>query len=156
MQNKIKVKYTNPDAKKFGLRYAYKGDAGFDLYAVLPEDKIKDGLTIYPSDRVLIPSGVKLQLPDEYWATIVHRSSTESKLRLRVIGATIDCGFRGDLFINVHNYNTYPIVVHHGDRLAQVILHRVNQFEFEEVDELDSSDRGEKGFGSSGRGVVNA
>jgi dUTP pyrophosphatase len=94
-----------------------------------------------------------MQLPEGYWCLITHRSSTENKLRLRIINGVIDTGYRGAIFTQVHNTNTFPITINHGDRLSQMVLHEVivPKFHFlEDNEELDESVRGENGFGSSG------
>jgi dUTP pyrophosphatase len=152
MGPKVKLKFTSQEAKRWGLpKYAYEGDAGFDLRVVLPEDQIKDGLTIFPGERVLISCGIAIQMEKGWWARITHRSSTEKKLRLRVVEGTIDEGYTGEIFTQVHNPNTFSLNIKHGDRLAQMIFHRLHQAEFEEVDELGTTDRGANGFGSSGK-----
>lgn len=147
----IKIKFVNNDAKEFGLpMYAYQSDAGCDLRVILKPDEIKTGLTIFPNERVLLSCGFKMRIEDGWWARITHRSSTERRLRLRVVEGTIDTGYLGEIFTQVHNPNTFPLTIHHGDRIAQMIFHKVHQANFEEVDDLGTTDRGSNGFGSSG------
>lgn len=148
----IQLKFLNEEAKKFGVpHYRYTGDAGTDLYVVLNEEDRAHGLTVHPGERVLVPTGVAIALPEGYWGRITHRSSTERRLRLRVVEGTIDQGFRGALFAQIANAESWPIKVEHGDRIAQLIIHRVIQGEFQEVTELPSSDRDTRGFGSTGK-----
>lgn len=155
MQNpEVKVFFADPAAKSFGLpKYRYQGDAGIDLHAILDSDDRALGKMIYPGERVLFNSGLRLGLPEGYWGRIVHRSSTERRHRLRVIEGTIDTGFLGPIFTQVANDNSFPIAVSHGDRLAQFILMPLIQGDFQEVDlaGLGTTDRNAKGFGSSGR-----
>jgi dUTP pyrophosphatase len=147
-----KVKFLDPEAKRFGLPlFAYEGDAGADLRVILPKDQRETGVTIYPGDRILLSCGIALDIAPGYWGRLTHRSSTERRLRLRVVEGTIDNGFKGELFTQVHNPNTFPINISHGDRIAQIIFHKLNQMVFEEVNELAQSDRGTNGFGSSGK-----
>lgn len=153
MGPKVKIKFLSEEAKKFGLpSYAYKGDAGFDLRVVLKDGELKDGFTtIYPGDRALLSCGIALKMEEGYWGRITHRSSTERRLRLRVVEGTIDNGFTGELFTQVHNPNTFPIEIKHGDRIAQLIFQKLEQAVFEETDDLGTTDRGVNGFGSSGK-----
>ena len=147
----VKVQFVDPEARKFGLpKYAYSSDAGVDLVTVLPIDERQHGRTVYPGERALLPTGIRIEMPDEYWGSIQHRSSTEKKFRLRVVQGTIDPNYRGDIYIHVHNPNTYPITIHHGDRIAQLIFIKRTFMNFEEVDKLSESERGTNGFGSSG------
>jgi dUTP pyrophosphatase len=147
-----RVKFLDPEAKKFGLPgSAYYGDAGVDLRVILSPEQRETGVTIYPGDRMLLSCGIALDIAKGYWGRITHRSSTERRLRLRVVEGTIDQEFKGELFTQVHNPNTFPIVVSHGDRIAQLIFHKLNPMTFVETEELLSSERGTKGFGSSGK-----
>lgn len=156
----VKVQFLNEEARSFGLpKYAYSNDAGVDLYTVLSPEQRKDGLTIFPNERALLPTGIRIEIPDAYWGSIQHRSSTEKRFRLRVVQGTIDPGYRGDLYVQVANENSFPITIHHGDRIGQLILIRRVHMQFVEVPELTDSNRGQKGFGSSGHrtqiGAVN-
>lgn len=147
----VKVQFIDPEARKFGLpSYSYVNDAGVDLTTVLPEDLRKSGLTVFPNERALLPTGIRIEMSDEFWGSIQHRSSTEKKFRLRVVQGTIDPNYRGDIYIQVANENTFPITVHHGDRIAQLIFIERTFMKFVEVEELSKSERGVRGFGSSG------
>ncbi len=146
----LKIEFTDEDAKSFGLKMAYQGDAGMDLRIILDKKNREAGYTLYPGDRQLFSTGFKMELPEGFWARITHRSSTENKLRLRVIEGTIDQGYRGDLFVQVHNPNTFPLTIKHGDRLAQMIIHEIIVPDIEVVGSLSESTRGANGFGSSG------
>lgn len=150
----VGVKFINKEAEKLGLPcYRYSGDAGADLHVCLDDEDREIGhKTIFPNERVKLPTGVHIELPEGYWGRITHRSSTEKRLRLRVVEGTIDNGYVGPLFVQVHNPNTYPIEVRHGDRLAQLILCPVIQAEFVAKDTLKTTDRNDKGFGSTGSG----
>jgi dUTP pyrophosphatase len=146
------LKYLDPEAEAIGVpRNAYESDAGMDLHCILkPEDR-EHGLTILPGTKVKLPTGIAIALPHTHWARITHRSSTEAKLHLRVVDGTIDGGYRGALYVQVNNPNTWPVTVHHKSRIAQLICHRIHRPVWQVVDELPNSDRGTSGFGSSGR-----
>lgn len=148
---KVKVLFVDEEAKRLGLPYyRHEGDAGVDLHVILGEDDRESGLTIFPGERKLLDTGMHIELPFGYWARITHRSSTERKWRLRVVEGTIDQGYRGRLFTQVSNDNTFPIKIDHGARIAQLILMPIVMAKFVEVDELEGSGRGTKGFGSTG------
>lgn len=150
MKVEVGIKLIHEDAKL--PQHQHVGDAGADLYVYLDEKDRKEGLTVFPGERELIATGLQLKLPEGYWARITHRSSTERRLRLRVVEGTIDNGYTGPLFVQVHNGNTYPINVQHGDRLAQLILCPIIQGNFHSITELPNTDRGANGFGSTGGG----
>jgi dUTP pyrophosphatase len=127
---------------------------------IIPDEKhvvqLKHGVvTIYPGERHLIPTGIKLEIPEGYWASIEARSST-SKQSLIVPKGVIDEGYRGELFAQILNVGTKPVFINHGDRLIQLILHKriIKDFDIIEVDELSASERGETGFGSSGQSSI--
>jgi dUTP pyrophosphatase len=123
--------------------YGYPGDAGMDL-AVVNE------WVIAPGASIDLPTGLKVQLPEGVWGRITGRSSTLRKRGLFVNEGVIDQGYRGELFIYVTNRNGHDIHIEHGTRLAQLILAPVLRAEIVEVSEVASSDRGAKGFGSTG------
>lgn len=152
--NFIDVQYTDDEygaaAKKLGLiKHAYAGDAGIDLPTILPISDREKGLTIFPGDRIMLQTGLRMAFPKGYWGRIIHRSSTEKAYRLRVIEGVID-DYRGPLLVQVHNMNSFPIQVLHGQRMAQLILAKTASFNAREVDNLPPSERGTNGFGSSG------
>lgn len=150
----LKVKRTE-EAKEFPLiSIAKDGDVGMDLPAVLPStDRFYIGsITINPGERGVIPTGISLEIPNGYWASIEARSSTSKKM-LIVPKGVIDEGYRGELFAVLLNVGSAPVTIEHGDRYVQLILHKrhVADFIIEEVDELSKSERGDTGFGSSGQ-----
>ena len=171
-------------AKEFELLHIAKaGDVGLDIPVALPykenyeaevenyimnckdwdEDpdeitisEIKHGcVTINPGERYLVPTDIRIEIPEGYWASIEARSST-SKQSLIVPKGVIDEGYRGELFAQIINVGKSPVKIHHGDRLIQLIMHErvVKDFDIVEVDELSESERGETGFGSSGQSAT--
>lgn len=154
VDNYIDVQYTDDEygiaSKKLGLiKHAYDGDAGIDLPTILPVSDREHGLTIFPGERVMLQTGLRMAFPKGYWGRIIHRSSTEKKYRLRVIEGVID-DYRGPLLVQVNNMNSFPITVQHGQRMAQLILAKTASFKAREVTTLPPSERGTNGFGSSG------
>lgn len=152
----IKIKFTEDEygdeAKKLGLpKYAYNDDAGFDLPTILLKKEQQQKFRIFPGDKVMLHTGLKLEFPKGYWGRIIHRSSTEQRHRLRIIEGVIDEGYRGEMLVQVHNLNTFPLDIEHGQKLAQLILCQTCNFTIEETDKLSESARGSSGFGSSGK-----
>lgn len=144
----LKIKRSE-DAKRFPLlKIAKDGDVGFDLPACLPNGSI----TINPRSRGVIPTGIYLEIPEGYWASIEARSST-SKSMLICPKGVIDEGYRGELFAVLLNVGDNPVTIEDGDRYVQLILHErvVKDIVIEEVDDLTPSERGASGFGSTGR-----
>ena len=125
--------------------YAYKGDAGVDLYAA------QDSL-LKPMERALISTGVRIAIPEGYEAQIRPRSGLALNHGISMVNApgTIDSAFRGELKVILINFGDKEFNVRRGDRIAQMILNKVERFDFEEVPKLDTTERNEKGYGSTG------
>lgn len=127
--------------------YARGGDAGADLITRID-------VTIAPGERKLVPTGISLALPEGYAAFIHPRSGLAIKHGVTIVNApgTVDAGFRGELQIILINHDLAATVTFsRGERIAQLIIQRVERAEFVEVKELPGSDRGTNGFGSTGR-----
>lgn len=124
----------------------HEGDCGWDLSAMYD-------IVIQPLGMVDIAINCRLQLPDSYWAEIKARSSI-AKRGLQVDAGTIDNGYRGPLFVVLRNTKPNSLVeVKAGERVAQLVFHRLHELWDEEVEEIDTrgSSRGESAFGSTGR-----
>ena len=126
--------------------YAHPGDAGADLVT-------RVDVVIPPQGRVTVPTGVAIALPDGYAAFVHPRSGLASRHGLTIVNApgTVDAGYRGEIAVTLLNTDvTEPIELHRGDRVAQLVVQRVERARFVEVERLPGSHRGEGGFGSSG------
>jgi len=141
MPDSIRFIKLSPNAQAPAPQYA--GDAGCDLY-------VSETTTIEPNCFADIPCGIAMLLPRGMWARITGRSSTIRKKKLLVIEGIIDNGYTGPLFCAVWNMSDQPVVVSAGDRVAQLIPHRLNPVDWEEASILPETERGSKGFGSSG------
>lgn len=127
-------------------RYAKPGDAGADL--VTTTDAV-----IAPGERVVLGTGIAIALPVGYAAFVHPRSGLAARAGLSLVNApgTIDAGYRGEIKVCLINHDPKePIKLVRGDRIAQLIVQRVEQAEFVEVGELDDSERGDGGYGSTG------
>lgn len=139
---------------------AHDSDAAFDLYADIqdtfkPFGSTEDvkGIKVMPGQTVKVHTGFSTEIPIGYWGAIYARSGLATKQGLRPANcvAVIDAEYRGEWLIPLHNDSSDVQIIHHGDRIAQFMLAPVIETSFEEVSELSSSDRGEGGFGSSGK-----
>lgn len=126
--------------------YAHPGDAGADLVST-------ESLRLEPGQRALIPTGVRIALPDGYAAFVVPRSGLAAKHGITIVNSpgTVDAGYRGEIKVSL--LNTDPVEafdIAQGDRIAQLIVMPVTRARFIPVDELPDSARGSGGFGSTG------
>ena len=126
--------------------YAHPGDAGADLVTAVD-------LTLAPGERALVPTGVALALPHGYVGLVHPRSGLASRHGLSIVNApgTVDAGYRGEVSVLLVNLDPRePIVLRRGDRIAQLVIQRVERARFVEVDALPDSSRGAGGYGSTG------
>ncbi len=126
--------------------YSHPGDAGADL--VSAED-----VEIAPGERALIGTGVAIALPDGYVGLVHPRSGLAARLGVTVLNApgTIDAGYRGEIKVNLINHDRVSSAkISRGDRIAQLVVQRVERAHFIDVDELPDSSRGAGGHGSTG------
>ncbi|MEM5529624.1 dUTP diphosphatase [Gammaproteobacteria bacterium AS21] len=149
--NKLQVKILDPRiGDQYPLpSYATPGSAGLDLRACLD-----DKLVIKPGETHLIPTGMAIHIADPaLCAMILPRSGLGHKhgIVLGNLVGLIDSDYQGQLFVSVWNRGDTTFTMEPGERMAQLVLVPVVQASFDIVDEFDSSDRGEGGFGSSGR-----
>jgi dUTP pyrophosphatase len=127
--------------------YAHPGDAGLDLVTAV-------AAVVLPGERVLLPTGVAIALPDGYAAFVHPRSGLAVRYGVSLVNApgTIDAGYRGEISVSVVNLDPRdPVTFDRGDRIAQLVVQRVEHAVLHEVESLPGSDRGAGGFGSSGR-----
>ncbi|HEU4669057.1 MAG TPA: dUTP diphosphatase [Arthrobacter sp.] len=126
--------------------YAHPGDAGADLRA-------REDVVLQPGERKLVPTGVAIALPEGYAALIHPRSGLATKHGLTIVNApgTVDAGYRGEIAVTLLNTDaTQSIELRRGDRIAQMVIQRVEYAQFIPVNELSGSVRGTGGFGSTG------
>jgi len=127
---------------------ATSGSAGYDLCAAIEHD-----LVLKPGDRVLVPTGYRFAIPPGYEGQIRPRSGLALSHGILVPNApgTIDSDYRGELRVILLNIGANPWSIRRGDRIAQLVIAPVTNVEFHECDHLEATDRGERGFGHSGR-----
>lgn len=140
----VKIKRLDPELPL--PRYANPGDAGLDLYSAVD-------VVIEPMRRVMIPTGVAIALPEGCAGFVQPRSGLAAKKGLSIVNTPglVDSGYRGELKVIAINTDTdEPITIARGERVAQLVVQRVPAVELVEVNELDATERGEGGFGSTG------
>ena len=128
--------------------YATVNSAGMDLKADITEP-----VTLGPLERALIPTGLYIALPEGTEAQVRPRSGLAAKHGISVLNSpgTIDADYRGEVKVILVNLSNEPFVVNPGERIAQMVVARYEQVEWDEVEVLDETERGEGGFGSTGR-----
>ena len=133
--------------------YSTEYSAGMDLRANLKDDEGNDEIiSIAPGERVLIPTGLYIQLPYGYEAQIRPRSGLALKYGITVLNTpgTIDADYRGEIKVCLINLSNDTFDVHHGDRIAQIVFAQVEQVLLTEVFKLKDTKRGDGGFGHTG------
>lgn len=128
---------------------ATSGSAGYDLYACIEEE-----VTVLPGEHVLIPTGIAIQLPDSGYAAMVYaRSGLAIKHGLGLLNGVgvIDSDYTGEIKVGLINQGHEPYTISQNERIAQLIIHNVVCPELCEVESLGETERGEGGFGSTGR-----
>lgn len=138
---KLKVKKLHPDAKL--PTRAHHDDAGLDVYC-------RESVTMPPHATMKIPTGIAYEVPDGYCVFAWDKGSVGSK-GIKTLGGVLDSGYRGELFIPMHNLNNEPYTFEAGHKIAQMVIQKVELWEVEEADELSETLRGQGAFGSTGK-----
>jgi len=131
---------------------ATQHSAGMDLRASLEKDNRADGISLGPGERRLIPTGLKIDIPNGYEGQIRPRSGLALKNGISILNSpgTIDSDYRGEVGIILINLGQKEFQIGHGDRIAQLVICKVESVSIVEVDTLPSTMRNEGGFGSTG------
>lgn len=128
--------------------YATVGSAGLDLRAFIPEP-----ILLEPFERVAVPTGLFIALPEGFEAQLRPRSGLALKSGITLLNTpgTIDADYRGEIKVILTNLSKEPFLIQSGERICQMVIARYEQVEWQEVDVLDETDRGVGGFGHTGR-----
>ena len=128
--------------------YKTIGSSGMDLMALTDKS-----ITILPKKSYLVPTGMSVAIPKNYEIQIRPRSGLAAKNNISVLNTpgTIDSDYRGEIKIILFNHGSNEFLINNGDRIAQIVLMPIHKIDFEEVDNLPDTVRGEGGFGSTGR-----
>ena len=144
MTVKVRVKRLTPDAKI--PKAAKAGDVAFDLYSTIDYE-------LRPRERFAVPTGIAVEIPPGYEGQVRPRSGLALKEGVTVLNTpgTVDSGYRGEIKTIMINHNEESFMVTKGMRISQLAIRPVPEVEFIEVEELSDTERGEGGFGSTGR-----
>lgn len=126
--------------------YAHPGDAGADVVTAVDVD-------LRPGQRVVVPTGIAIALPDGYVALVHPRSGLAARCGITIVNApgTVDAGYRGELKVVLANLDPrQEVSLSRGDRIAQLVFQQIERARFVEVEHLPGSDRGDGGYGSTG------
>jgi dUTP pyrophosphatase len=138
----IRIKKLHPDA--IIPKYAYLGDAGMDLY-------INEPVELEPGERKSIPLGIAIEIPEGYVGLIWDKSGLSHKYGIKSFGGVIDSGYRGEIHAGVMNLSDKYFKFEKGHKIAQILIQKIEQVDFEEVSDLSDSSRGQGGLGSTGK-----
>lgn len=145
----IKVKRISDEFSDIELpSYATEGSAGMDIRAA-----IKDEVVLQPGKVVLVPTNISVEIPTGYEIQVRPRSGLAANHSIGVLNSpgTIDSDYRGEVKIIMMNFGDEPFVIHRGDRIAQLVVSKVYKAKVIETNNLNSSQRGEGGFGHTGK-----
>lgn len=142
----VKIKVVNTGSQPLPA-YATSQSAGMDLRA-----NISESVTLHPMERKLIPTGLHMALPQSYEAQVRPRSGLALKHGITVLNSpgTIDADYRGEIMVLLINLSNEDFIINDGERIAQMIIARHETAEWETVEVLDSTERGEGGYGHTG------
>ncbi|HEX2315879.1 MAG TPA: dUTP diphosphatase [Thermomonospora sp.] len=146
MTNKVDVLIRRLDEGLPPPSYAHPGDAGADLVTAVDVE-------LAPGERAVVPTGIAIALPDGYAAFVHPRSGLGARFGVTIVNApgTVDAGYRGEIKVTLLNTDPrHPVRLRRGDRIAQLVVQRVERAVFHEVSALPGSARGADGFGSTG------
>ena len=150
----LKIKKLNEDAVI--PKYAHEGDAGFDLSAIVLErdcmGKMTDTVNIAPGEKYIAKTGLAFAVPNGYELQVRPRSGLAYKHGITVINSpgTVDSGYRGEVMVILLNTGKNSFEIKSGDRIAQAVINKLPTVSIREVEDLDETERGEGGFGSTG------
>jgi len=137
----LQVKLLHKDAKT--PVFAHDTDAGMDLFSV-------EEVTVEPGQRVQVATGLAFAVPEGYVGLIWDKSGISHKAGLKTLGGVVDAGYRGEVFIGLVNTSDIAHTFTVGDKLAQMLIQKVEHPSVQEVATLDTTQRGDGGFGSTG------
>ena len=144
------VKIYIENCSKYELpKYAHPGDSGMDIRA-----NIEESVTLKPLERYIFPTGIKVNIPEGFEIQVRSRSGLAAKRGIAVLNSpgTIDQGFKGEIGVILVNLSNEPQIIDPGERIAQLVVARVEKAELEEIDNVpEDTERGSGAYGSSGR-----
>ena len=138
----LKIKKLHPNAVV--PKYAKQGDAGMDLYSV-------EDYSVPPGMTCKVKTGIAVELPHGYVSLIWDKSGLATSHSIKTIGGVLDSGYRGEYIIGIINLGKKDYLIEKGDKVAQLLIQKIEHPTIKIVDQLSNSERGDNGFGSTGK-----
>jgi len=138
---KIQIKKMHPDAKNPSFSLA--GDAGMDLSSI-------QDLVLKPGERVSCPTGIAIKIPEGYAGLIWDKGGPSHKFGVKTLGGVFDSNYTGEYLIGLVNLGQQDYIIEKGQKIAQVLIQKIEAPEIEEVEELEETNRNDGKFGSTG------
>lgn len=138
---KIQIKKLHPDTKI--PKFALEGDAGMDLYSV-------EDIILKPGERISCPTGIAIKIPQGYVGLIWDKGGPSHKFGIKTLGGVFDSNYTGEYLIGLVNLSQEDYKIEKGQKIAQVLIQKIEIPEIEEIDELEETNRGDGAFGSTG------
>ena len=140
----MKLRIKKLDSSIISPNYVHEGDAAFDLRA-------GEEIVIKPGEKSIIGTKLIISIPKDYVGLIWDRSGLAAKNEITVLGGVIDSGYRGESIFGVINLGQEPYTIEKGHKVVQMLIQKIEKVDIVESDSLSETDRGEKGFGSTGK-----
>lgn len=140
----MQIKFKKLDSRAISPNYAHTFDAGMDLFCL-------ENISISPSERVQVNTGIAMQIPEGYVGLIWDKSGISHKGGLKTLGGVVDSEYRGEIKIGIINLSNEVYNFEAGQKVAQMLIQKVEQVELMESKELSETVRGEGAFGSTGK-----
>ena len=140
----MKVKILKEDPEVKSPNYANPGDAGMDFYSA-------ESVVIKVNERKVVKTGIKMAIPEGYVGLIWDKSGLAAKKGVKTMAGVIDAGYRGEVGVVLHNLGQEDFEIEKNMKIAQMLIQPIHSPDVEEVNDLDETQRGEGGFGSTGK-----
>lgn len=137
----LQVQKLHPDAKL--PSFAHDTDAGMDLYCL-------EAVTLLQGERAQVKTGIAVGIPEGFVGLIWDKSGVSHKRGVKTLGGVVDCGYTGEVYVGVYNTDTQAQTFNAGDKIAQLLIQKIEQPRIVEVTSLQESPRGADAFGSTG------
>jgi dUTP pyrophosphatase len=144
LENKMQLKIKKLTEDAIIPKYATNDDAGMDLFAI-------ENVELEPMQRVQVGTGIAMEIPEGHVGLIWDKSGLSHKFGIKTLGGVVDSGYRGEIKIGVINLGKEKYIFEKGHKVAQMIIQKKETPEIIEATELNNSERGEGGFGSTGK-----
>lgn len=138
------MKITKISKKSISPSYAHDGDVGIDLYTT-------NSCNLDPGERVLLGTGIIMEIPSGYAGLIWDKSGLSNNSGLKVLGGVVDSGYRGEIKVGLTNLSKESYSIKIGDKIAQMLIQKVEKVNIIETEEVTETSRGKRGFGSTGK-----